>query len=84
MNIISWNVRGLGRPAKRFLVKDFLNLYFVNVCCLQESKLEKVPVSKWREIGCPRLDQFIFLPSFGTLEVSLSGGTVCCSRAQWL
>lgn len=66
MNIISWNVRGLRRPAKRFLVKDFLNLHFVDVCCLQESKLEEVPPSVWREIGGSRLDQFFFVPALGT------------------
>lgn len=42
MNIVTWNVRGLGRPAKRFLVKDFLNLHFADVCCIQESKLEEI------------------------------------------
>lgn len=34
MNLISWNVRGLGRPVKRFLVKDFLYLHSVDICCL--------------------------------------------------
>lgn len=71
MNIVTWNVRGLGRPAKRFLVKDFLNLHFADVCCLQESKLESIPDATWREIGGPRLDKFVFLPSAGA-----SGGIV--------
>lgn len=56
MNIISWNVRGLGRPSKRFLVKDFLNLHFAKVCCLQESKLNKVSPLTWREIEGSHLD----------------------------
>lgn len=71
MNIISWNVRGLGRPTKRFLVKDFLNLHFVDVCCLQESKLEDISGTLWREIGGPRLDKFVFLPAIGS-----SGGII--------
>lgn len=66
MNIISWNIRGLGRPEKCFLVRDFLNLHFVGVCCLQESKLEDISRIMWKEIGGPRLDQFAFLPSVGT------------------
>lgn len=66
MNIVSWNVRGLGKPAKRFLVRDFLNLHFAEVCCLQESKLELVSQLLWCEIGGPRLDQFAFAPAKGS------------------
>ncbi|XP_039129083.1 uncharacterized protein LOC120265272 [Dioscorea cayenensis subsp. rotundata] len=51
-------LRGLGRPAKRFLIKDFLNLHFADICCLQESKLESIPEAIWREIGGPRLGDF--------------------------
>lgn len=66
MNIVSWNVRGLGRPVKRFLVKDFLNLHFADVCYLQESKLEDFPLGLWREVGGPRIDQYTFLPARGS------------------
>lgn len=66
MNIISCNVRDLGRPSKLFLVKDFLNLYFTEVCCLQESKLDDVSPSTWREIKGSRSDQFLFLPASGS------------------
>lgn len=65
MNIVTWNVRGLGSPTKCFLFKDFLNLHFPDVCCLQESKLEVISTVTWREIGGNRLDQFVFLPSVG-------------------
>lgn len=63
MNIVSWNVRGLGKPAKRFLVKDFLNLHFVVVCYLQESKLELVSRALWGEIGGTHLDQCALVPA---------------------
>ncbi|KAH7677250.1 DNase I-like protein [Dioscorea alata] len=66
MNNITWNVRGLGKPAKRFLVRDFLSLHFVDVCCLQESKLDVVSQSLWREIGGCKLDQFAVVPARGT------------------
>jgi len=66
MNIITWNVRGLGRPAKRFLVKDFLLLHCAEVCCLQESKLPDLPALTWREIGGPVLDCSAFLPARGS------------------
>lgn len=77
MNIVSWNVRGLGRPSKRFLIKDFLNLHFADVCCLQESKLEAISPIIWREIGGGRLDQFEFLPARGSAGgIIVSGGGI--------
>ncbi|KAH7690552.1 RNA-directed DNA polymerase protein [Dioscorea alata] len=66
MNLVTWNVRGLGRPAKRFLVKDLLHINFADVCCLQESKLDSVSALIWREIGGSRLDDFAYLPSQGS------------------
>lgn len=71
MNIITWNVRGLGRSAKRFLVKDFLSIHHVEVCCLQESKLDVILAATWREIGGSSLDQFAF-----ALVVGTSGGMI--------
>lgn len=46
----------LGRPAKGFLVKDFLHLHFADVCCLQETKLEEISSTTWKEVGGSRLD----------------------------
>ncbi|KAH7665893.1 Exodeoxyribonuclease III protein [Dioscorea alata] len=66
MNIVSWNVRGLGRPAKRFLVKDFLSMHFADICCLQESKLEMINPSVWREIGGLRIDKYVYSPEKGS------------------
>lgn len=66
INIIPWNIRVLGRPAKRFLVKDFFNLHLTDVCCLQESKLEEIAPALWREIGGSKLDNFFFVPASGS------------------
>lgn len=66
MNFITWNVRGLGKPAKGFLVKDFLNLHFTDICCLQESKLDEISAATWREIGGSRLDNFCFILARGS------------------
>lgn len=66
MNIVSWNVRSLGRPSKSFLVKGFLNLHFADVCCLQESNLEMISSALWHEIGGSRLDHFEFLSAKGS------------------
>lgn len=66
MNIITWNVMGLGKPAKWFLEKDFLNMHFADICCLQESMLEEISDSTWRKIGGCRLDKFCFIPARGS------------------
>lgn len=43
MNIISWNLRGLDRPCKWFLVKEFLGIHCTSIYYLQESKQAKTP-----------------------------------------
>lgn len=71
LNIISWNVRGLGRSTKKALVKNFIELHRVDVCCFQEKKLSIISQPSWRDIGVSKLDQFCFLRANGT-----SGGMV--------
>lgn len=66
MIILTWNVRGLGHPAKRHLVKDFISSCKVDLVCLQESKLQEIHSSVWRSIGGSRFDSFNFLPAIGT------------------
>lgn len=66
MNLVNWNVRGLGWPSKRFLVKDFLIIHHAEVCCLQETKLEEISLATWREISGSHLDQFAFVPVRGS------------------
>lgn len=41
LNIGSWNVRGLGTPAKRALVFDMLDTFKVGIACLQETHLTR-------------------------------------------
>lgn len=73
MNIICWNVRVLGRLAKRYLIQDFLNIHWADVYYLQESKLEKIPLPMWRVIGGNCLDQYVFLPAKGTTSGIIIG-----------
>jgi len=63
---LSWNVRGLGRPTKRHLVKDFIFSSRADIVCLQESKLQDLHISTWRSIGGSNLKNFEFLPALGT------------------
>lgn len=66
MNIVSWNVRGLERPSKCFLVKNFLQLHHADICCIQETKLSSIEPIIWRAVGGSRLDQFLFTPALGS------------------
>jgi exonuclease III len=38
MNILSWNVRGLGTVKKRRLVKDLLYIHSIDLVNLQKTK----------------------------------------------
>lgn len=74
MNIITWNVRGLGMPSKGFLVKYFLQLHHVDICCTQESKLSTIDPTIWRSIGGSRLDHFTFTPTLGSARGIINFG----------
>lgn len=60
MNIINWNVRGLGRQAKRYIVKDFLDLHKGGIVYIQELKLSMVDLVVWRGIGSSNLHRLCF------------------------
>ncbi|KAL8498958.1 hypothetical protein ACS0TY_022064 [Phlomoides rotata] len=49
MKILCYNVRGLGKKAKRMEVKDIIKKHKIELCCIQETKLEEV--SKIRCMG---------------------------------
>ncbi|KAL8521151.1 hypothetical protein ACS0TY_011630 [Phlomoides rotata] len=42
MKILSYNVRGLGKKAKRREVRDIIKKQKIDLCCIQETKLEEV------------------------------------------
>lgn len=65
MKILSWNVRGLGRPTKCHLVKNVILSSWADIICFQESKLQDIHRSHWRSIGGPRLDTYDLLPALG-------------------
>lgn len=66
MKILSWDVRGLGRPSKCHLVKDVILTSEADIVCLEESKLQKIQSSTWRLVGGTRINTFDFLPTLGT------------------
>lgn len=46
MIFASWNVKGLGRPAKRATVRRLIRLHKVNLLCLQETKIHCLQETK--------------------------------------
>lgn len=50
MNIVSWNVRGIGGQIKRATVKDMLRNFRADIELLQETKLSSVSQSVVKEI----------------------------------
>lgn len=40
MIIVSWNIRGLGRPEKRMAVKKLVRRHRVDLLILQETKID--------------------------------------------
>lgn len=66
IDIISWDVRYLGKPDKRYLVRRILDLHRAVVCFIQESKFE---TANWAIRGIvkgSRLDSKCFSPSPGS------------------
>ncbi|KAL8488156.1 hypothetical protein ACS0TY_024444 [Phlomoides rotata] len=53
MKMFSMNVRGLGKKAKRKEIRSMLIKYNIDMCCIQETKIEnleeKVCKSLWRD-----------------------------------
>lgn len=42
MIIVSWNIRGLGKPKKRLVVRKLVRKHKVDVLILQETKVAKI------------------------------------------
>lgn len=66
MNIISWNVRGLGGPSKKHLVRDFIEQFKPSIIYFQETKLAVVDRLMWRSIVGSSLDSYCFSAARGT------------------
>ena len=69
--LISWNVRGLGRPEKRRAIAKLVRMEKPSMVLIQESKLEEVGGSLLTQIGGGKLNKLEFSRSVGA-----SGGLV--------
>lgn len=73
MNIVSWNVRRLGRPLKRVYVRDFLRSHKAVIVLLQETKLNTISDAVGREIwGATSADNWICREAAGSSGGDLS------------
>jgi len=72
MNIISYNVRGLGRGVKWLTIRRMVKEQYVDLLCLQETKKENVNKmfcqALWENFDC----SWEFYPSVGP-----TGGILC-------
>ncbi|KAL8488789.1 hypothetical protein ACS0TY_024915 [Phlomoides rotata] len=50
MKILSYNSRGLGKKVKCSEVKEYIKKFNIEMCCLQETKLEKIEAPLCRAI----------------------------------
>lgn len=42
MKMLSFNIRGLGTNVKRREVRELINKKKINICCIQETKMQKM------------------------------------------
>lgn len=66
LSLFSWNVRGLNERDKRLAIRQALLIERPDIVTLQETKLETISNTKFREICGRRFDTFKVLPSQGT------------------
>ena len=72
MKILSWNVRGLGRPEKRSKVRSILKERGVDVVLLQETKTSNLEVSFIKSIW-----PFDKMEYMGVDAEGRAGGVLC-------
>ncbi|KAK8533942.1 hypothetical protein V6N13_028381 [Hibiscus sabdariffa] len=73
LNLLSWNIRGIGKVEKHRAIKKLVVSNDVEILFVQESKLETVDVKLVKAIWNKAVDNILFSPARG-----LSGGILCC------
>ena len=66
LGVLVWNVRGLNSPARRNVVRLFIQSANTAIVCLQESKLETVDQNTVTQTLGAGFDGFDYLPADGT------------------
>lgn len=65
MKILTWNVRGLGSPSKRALIKNFISSYCPDFVILTEIKLQNVSKRTIKSIWSLISINWLFLKANG-------------------
>jgi len=73
MIILNWNIKGLGDLDKKAKVRDFLQLFGIDMVALQESKLCSPSFNVLRSIGCSRINEWAVLDSLDASGGQLIG-----------
>ncbi|XP_073360156.1 uncharacterized protein [Aegilops tauschii subsp. strangulata] len=66
LSVLSWNVRELNYPARRFAVHELATAHRPTILCLQETKLETWSADAARKIGGTAMEGCAVLPAAGT------------------
>ncbi|KAK1288350.1 hypothetical protein QJS10_CPB19g00426 [Acorus calamus] len=74
-----WNIRGLNDPAKRRAIKELVAANRVQVCCIQETKMEVVNRQIIRELGNGMLDEWVVKEARG----AAGGILICWNSLHW-
>jgi hypothetical protein len=77
-HVLIWNARGLNSHARRSVVRDIVEQQRISVVCLQETKLEDLPVPMNIEITGIDFD-YAYLPASGVA----GGALVAWRRDLW-
>jgi exonuclease III len=65
MNILSWNIRDLGKPKKRRVIRVILNEHSIDLVSIQETKKYKYKDRMLRNLSS-NITNWINLPSVGS------------------
>ncbi|KAL8482692.1 hypothetical protein ACS0TY_025650 [Phlomoides rotata] len=72
MKLLSFNVRGIGSRRKRKLVKDLIANTKVDFVCIQETKLDIIPISVCESLWVDKNFDWVYSGSIGS-----AGGLLC-------
>ncbi|KAK1262730.1 hypothetical protein QJS04_geneDACA000980 [Acorus gramineus] len=74
-----WNIRGLHDPAKRRALRDMVATHKIQICCIQETKMELVDRPTITELGAGLLDGWSFKGARG----AAGGILICWNSSLW-
>ncbi|KAL8507818.1 hypothetical protein ACS0TY_018376 [Phlomoides rotata] len=71
MKVMSFNVRGLGKRIKRNEIRSLIRSNGIEMCCIQETKMEKIDIRLGRELWGDKDCEWVYREAEGR-----SGGLI--------